>query len=385
MVDFQKLHRNKYIKDIYEIAKKLKKEIFLVGGAVRDLILGKEEIRDFDFVLLSDPKDFVEELSKKWKKSYKSYPFKTYEFEFDNFEFDFAMARKESYLKEGSLPQIEKAESIEEDLKRRDFTINAVALLIYPEMKIIDVYNGINDIKNKKIKILKNESFREDPTRAIRAIKYKVKLNFDLEITEKEFEMAKKFIKNVSFPRIKKEIREISILKERKKIIEELLKFNLLKSYFEENLEEENKILKFLELFDKNLKNFSKKDWIYILAIILKNENYIKKIDLFLEKNEKRELLNSFKNQKKEKCYEMKDKSLFISLLKSDFPYYKIKSIIKNFCNLRIFVNGDFLIKMGFKGEKIGKILKEIKINKIEGKIKDKFEEIKFIENYFKI
>lgn len=384
MLDFKKVYINDYIKDIYQTAKKLKKEIYLVGGAVRDLILGKEEIRDFDFVLLSDPLDLVEELSKKWKKSYKVFPFKTYEFEFDNLEFDFAMARKETYFKEGSLPCIEKTENIEEDLKRRDFTINAIALLIYPETKIIDVYKGINDIKNKKIRILKNESFREDPTRAIRAIKYKVKLNFDLEIVEEEFEMAKKFIKNVSFPRIKKELKEISILRERKKIIEELLKFNLLKGYFEENIEENEKIIKILELFDKNLGNFSKEEWVYILAIIIKREDYINKIEPFLEKNEKREFLNSFKNQKREKYYEMKDKSLFISLLKSGFPYYKIKKIIKNFCNLKIFVDGDFLIKMGFEGKKIGEIIKDIKIKKIEGKIKDKFEEIKFIENYFK-
>jgi len=384
MKKVEKILKNKFIKDIYETAKNLNKKIFLVGGAVRDLILNKKEIRDFDFVCIGDPIDIVNELSKKWNKKFKSFPFKTYEFELDSFEFDFAMARKERYPEPGALPEIEETDKIEEDLKRRDFTINAIALLIYPEFKIIDIFKGTEDIKNKKIKVLKKESFKEDPTRAIRAVKYKVKLNFNIEIEEKEFEFAKKFIKNVSFPRIRKELKEISELKERKEIIKELLDLNLLKSYFSESLEENQKIIEFMEIFDRKLGEFSKGEWIYILSILIKNKNYIEKIENLIEKNEKREFLNAFKNQKKRIYYEMSPKSFLISLLKSEIPYHKINFLLKNFKNLKTFINGDYLLKMGFKGKIIGEIIDKIKMKKIKGELKDKFDEIKFLENYLR-
>jgi len=380
----EKILKNRFIEDIYEAAKVLNKKIFLVGGAVRDLILNKREIRDFDFVCIEDPIDIVMELSKKWNKKFKSFPFKTYEFELDGFEFDFAIARRERYPKPGALPEIEETDKIEEDLKRRDFTINAIALMIYPEFKIIDIFKGREDIKNKKIKVLKRESFKEDPTRAIRAIKYKIKLNFEIEIEKKEFEFAKEFIKDVSFPRIKKELKEISELRERGKIVKELLDLNLLKSYFSEFLEENQKIKGFLEIFDRKLGEFNKGEWIYILSILIKNKGYIEKIENLIERSEKREFLCSFKNQRKRIYYEMSPKSFLISLLKSEVSYHKINSLLKNFKNLKTFINGDYLLKMGFKGKIIGEIIDKIKMKKIKGELKDKFDEIKFMEIYFR-
>lgn len=378
-----KILKNRFIEDVYKVTRELGREIYLVGGAVRDLILGKEKIEDFDFVLLDDPFQIVNRLSKIWGKNYKSYPFNTYEFEFEDFEIDFAVARKENYLNPGDLPTIEKVNSIEEDLKRRDFTINSIALCLFPEIKLIDPFNGKDDIENKKIKVLKKESFREDPTRAIRAIKYMVKLNFNLEIENEEFEYAKRYIKNVSFPRIKKELREISKLKKRREIVKELLNFNLLNCYFGEYLENEGRIVKFLGNFEINMGEYTKSEWIFILSIIIRSDEYLGKIDKFLERWEKKAFLDCFKNQKKEIDFNMNKKSFFISLLKSDLPYHTIKNAVKNFMELKTFVDGNYLLKMGFEGKRIGQIIRDLKIKKIEGKIKDKFEEIKFVENYF--
>lgn len=378
-----KILKNRFIEDVYKVTRELGREIYLVGGAVRDLILGKEKIEDFDFVLLDDPFQIVNRLSKIWGKNYKSYPFNTYEFEFEDFEIDFAVARKENYLNPGDLPTIEKVNSIEEDLKRRDFTINSIALCLFPEIKLIDPFNGKDDIENKKIKALKKESFREDPTRAIRAIKYMVKLNFNLEIENEEFEYAKRYIKNVSFPRIKKELREISKLKKRREIVKELLNFNLLNCYFGEYLENEGRIVKFLGNFEINMGEYTKSEWIFILSIIIRSDEYLGKIDKFLERWEKKAFLDCFKNQKKEIDFNMNKKSFFISLLKSDLPYHTIKNAVKNFMELKTFVDGNYLLKMGFEGKRIGQIIRDLKIKKIEGKIKDKFEEIKFVENYF--
>ncbi len=380
---FEEILEYKVVKDVKEESIKLNIPVFLVGGAVRDLILG-EKSHDFDFVTIGDPFNLVKNLSKKWNKNFKSFPFKTYEFEFDNYEIDFAMARREKYPQPASLPQVEPVKNIEEDLKRRDFTINAIALELYPEMKIIDIFDGIKDIKEKRIKVLKKESFKEDPTRAIRAIKYNHKLGFEICINETEFKLAKEFIKFVSFPRIKKELREISILRKRKEILLHLIDINIFESYFGKIIENKTCIKEILEIFDKKFPKYKKEEWIYLFAILLKNKDVINKIENFLEKNEKREFLLCFKNQKNKLNYEMSEESFLISLLKSGIPYYKINFLLKNFQNINdIFINGDYLLKMGFKGKIIGEIIKKIKTEKLKGKIKDKFGEIKLIENFY--
>ena len=81
----------------------------------------------------------------------------------------------------GSLPNI-KPSNIHEDLYRRDFTINAIALQLFPKpYKLIDPVNGIEELKNKRIKIIHEKSFQDDPTRIFRAIRYSSRFDFPIE------------------------------------------------------------------------------------------------------------------------------------------------------------------------------------------------------------
>ncbi len=104
-----------------------------------------------------------------------------------DFRIDITTARKETYPQPGSLPVVSPS-NIYEDLKRRDFTINAIAMSIskcnYGE--ILDPYNGIGDINKGLIKILHKKSFIDDPTRIFRALRYKHRLNFKLEKTTRK-------------------------------------------------------------------------------------------------------------------------------------------------------------------------------------------------------
>ncbi|QCX32662.1 CCA tRNA nucleotidyltransferase [Caloramator sp. E03] len=167
---------------------------YLVGGAVRDILMGFEPI-DFDFLSELDENEHYETTIKiaeilKCDFKYNSF-FHTAKFFYKGFDVDFVMARSEKYLDTSSKPIIKSA-GIIEDLKRRDFTINSIAVSLKDEkFEIIDPFNGIEDIKNKKLKILHKKSFKDDPTRIFRGIKYASRFEFDFEDkTKKSLEEA---------------------------------------------------------------------------------------------------------------------------------------------------------------------------------------------------
>jgi tRNA nucleotidyltransferase (CCA-adding enzyme) len=99
----------------------------------------------------------------------------------DGHELDIAGARSESYLRPGALPLVESAATIEEDLARRDFTINAMAIPLDGKPQLIDPYGGQADLAGKQLRVLHPDSFVDDPTRAIRAARYAARFGFSLE------------------------------------------------------------------------------------------------------------------------------------------------------------------------------------------------------------
>jgi tRNA nucleotidyltransferase (CCA-adding enzyme) len=95
---------------------------------------------------------------------------------------DFATARKETYVRGGAFPAV-KPSVIKDDLQRRDFTINAMAISIDPESwgKLIDPFKGKVDLSSKRIRVLHDKSFLDDPTRILRAARFKARLGFKIE------------------------------------------------------------------------------------------------------------------------------------------------------------------------------------------------------------
>ncbi len=95
---------------------------------------------------------------------------------------DFATARKEVYIRPGAFPTVTPS-TIQDDLYRRDFTINAIAISINPETwgKLVDPYDGKADLKAKKIRVLHPKSFEDDQTRILRAARFKARLGFTIE------------------------------------------------------------------------------------------------------------------------------------------------------------------------------------------------------------
>jgi tRNA nucleotidyltransferase (CCA-adding enzyme) len=151
--------------------------VYLVGGAVRDLLLGRGRA-DIDFVVEGDAADLAARLGADVVSHDR---FATAKVVLDGHEVDIATARSETYPHPGALPVVEPAADVEADLARRDFTINAMAIPLHDEPRLIDPYGGQADLEAGLIRVLHPGSFRDDPTRALRAARYASRLGFELE------------------------------------------------------------------------------------------------------------------------------------------------------------------------------------------------------------
>ena len=157
---------------------------YLVGGPVRDLMLKLPNI-DLDITVegnairLADSLAFLYPGAKVTR-----YPaFKTATVQLpDGGQLDFATARQETYARGGAFPAV-RPSTIRDDLFRRDFTINAMAIAINPKVwgKLIDPFGGRKDLLAKRIRILHAKSFLDDPTRILRAARFKARLKFAIE------------------------------------------------------------------------------------------------------------------------------------------------------------------------------------------------------------
>jgi tRNA nucleotidyltransferase (CCA-adding enzyme) len=167
-----------------------------VGGIVRDLLLERSNF-DIDLVIVGSAIDFTQKLNRELNAKIKIYQkFNTAKLVFvDGLEIDFATSRKERYKKPAALPEII-ASDLKSDMFRRDFTINALALSLNKKDYgvLIDYFNGKLDIQNKIIRVLHDNSFIDDPTRIIRAIRFEQRLGFKIsEHTEKLIKQAVDF------------------------------------------------------------------------------------------------------------------------------------------------------------------------------------------------
>lgn len=219
---------NSKILEIFSFFKQIEEneKIYLVGGAVRDIILGKEP-KDLDFAFEGNAVLFCQKLSENENiRNFQilSIKFDSCSFFYKDYEISFNSCRKDIY--EENKLKIERG-TIYEDLRRRDFTINAVALSL--GLKLIDPLNGLQDILDKRIRIISDESFVEDPSRLIRCVRYLYKLKFNFEtITEKKFYESLKLLE--------KNVKNIRVIKELNRTLEEFGADILNYSFFKEIL-----------------------------------------------------------------------------------------------------------------------------------------------------
>ena len=204
---------------------------YLVGGIIRDTIL-KSSTKDIDIAIEGNAIKAGYALNRILEGKLETHKnFGTISIFKDNMRIDLATTRKEIYRHPGALPIVSKS-NIYEDLRRRDFTINAIALSISKNNygEIFDPFDGTGDIKRKLIRVLYEKSFIDDPTRIFRALRYKSRLNFKLEVlTEKLLSDAilKSMIEKISKQRIMNELKLIFTEKTYQKILKDLKKYKI--------------------------------------------------------------------------------------------------------------------------------------------------------------
>lgn len=156
--------------------------VYLVGGTVRDLLLKRPHL-DLDLVVMGDALQLARELAKGRDGKLVTHPrFGTATLRQGAFSLDLATARSETYAEPAALPNV-KPGNIQEDLFRRDFSINAMAASLEPSRfgDLVDPYGGKSDLDRHLIRVLHQRSFKDDPTRVWRAIRYEQRLGFRLE------------------------------------------------------------------------------------------------------------------------------------------------------------------------------------------------------------
>ncbi|MFN8411900.1 MAG: CCA tRNA nucleotidyltransferase [Anaerolineales bacterium] len=173
-----------FLKQIASTAASLGYPLYIVGGYVRDLLL-KHPANDFDLVVEGDAIQFGDALVKQYGGKLTSHQkFRTAIWHLpDSSEtIDLITARKEKYLAPGALPTVTPS-TIEDDLQRRDFTVNAMAVRVDGNHfgQLLDPFNGQVDLENKLIRVLHQRSFIEDPTRIFRAIRYEGRYSFAMD------------------------------------------------------------------------------------------------------------------------------------------------------------------------------------------------------------
>lgn len=150
---------------------------YLVGGAVRDLLLGREDRPDIDVVVEGEVEPIVEALGGEARSHER---FGTSTVRVGELVADLAAARTESYSHPGALPEVRPA-SLGEDLARRDFSVNAMAVPLAGEPWLVDPHGGRADLEARVLRVLHERSFLDDPTRVVRAARYASRLGFDLD------------------------------------------------------------------------------------------------------------------------------------------------------------------------------------------------------------
>ncbi|OJU80301.1 MAG: hypothetical protein BGO11_05865 [Solirubrobacterales bacterium 70-9] len=152
--------------------------VYLVGGAVRDLMLGRGRA-DIDLAVEGDPAALARALGAEPLASHSR--FGTMKIEWNGEELDLAAARRETYVRPGALPAVDLGAPIRTDLARRDFTINAMAIPLADPEDLLDPYDGQLDLRAGLLRVIHARSFVDDPTRAIRAARYAARFDFRLE------------------------------------------------------------------------------------------------------------------------------------------------------------------------------------------------------------
>jgi len=349
---------NKIIKNILNKIESNGYEAYLIGGYVRDLLLGKESF-DIDITTNATPRELLTIFPNSNTKNLGGIDFKIKEY-----HFEITTYREEIKYKNRKPVEFNYIDNLIKDLQRRDFTINAICM--NKKGEIIDLINGTEDLRKYKIKMIGNakEKIKEDPLRILRGIRIATNLNFSIESSlYKVFEENSKEILKLSNTRIKEELDKILLsdyVKKGFKLLEDL---------------GINKLL--------GITNFE--EIVPIKSLDGMYAQFKIKYELPFSKAEKSNIAN-LKEIIKEKEITKKiiyDYGLYLCLIAAEIKEINVKEINKMYKELPIHdrteinIKAEVLMKdFGISGKMISEAFANIEEAIIDGKIKNKKNEI---------
>ncbi len=180
---------------------------YLVGGTVRDLLLRRPPRFDFDLAVVGDGERYARELAERLGGRVTAHDrFGTATVHYGDAHVDVASARTETYPAPGALPEVAPAPTIEADLERRDFTINAMAVEL-PDAELLDPFNGREHLRDELLRVLHERSFEDDPTRIFRGARYEARLGFRMDPKTETLALhAVPYVHQLSGARVREEL-----------------------------------------------------------------------------------------------------------------------------------------------------------------------------------
>ena len=390
--------------------------VFIVGGFVRDLLLGNENF-DIDLVIEGDGILYAEKLSKELGANltiHRDFGTATLNLS-ENFKLDIATSRREFYPHPASLPHVKPA-PLKEDLFRRDFTVNAMAISINPSDfgRLIDFFGGRRDLRERKVRVLHVRSFIDDPTRIFRAIRFEQRYNFCIEkVTERLIKLALRegVFQLLSGKRIKEELKQILEEDRPERNVYRMQKLGILKVIQPGIYLDSSREMIFDKLIDtiaryEILTGEKSKRWLIRLSVLLRDlteeeiEDFCSKYSFTREERET--ILASSKKAdeivERLTVPEMKPSSIYyllrsyppealilaMAIAKNDIVEKRIVLYLSHLQKIELEITGDDLKKMGYKpSPEFSRILEETKKAKLDGLVKTVEEEVEFIRKNF--
>ncbi|OPX29776.1 MAG: hypothetical protein B1H08_03150 [Candidatus Omnitrophica bacterium 4484_171] len=399
------------------IAYRLNMKVYLVGGIVRDLIIGRESF-DYDIVVEGDGIEFSMKIARKFNSNFrKHHRFGTATVYYRNYKIDIATCRREYYPHRGALPRVSRA-SLGEDLLRRDFTINAMALSLNKTDygRLIDPYGGYIDLKNGIIRIMHDDSFFDDPTRILRAIRFEKRFSFRIEkhtLALLKMAVSKKALSSVDDQRLRDEL--ILILKEPSplkyiKRIQELTGLSFISKGLRVNKDDYYifaRIEKAIELYKNKFSTYRRiEEWIiYLMALLSKlpRNDVIRFCKSFrLRRGEEKRLVDYFEHRKAARYLNrnnIKISRVYFLLYRLSFETIiflyassrnktardNILFFLNKLTDVRLSINGHDLARLGFAPKKLySKVFDGLKMAKLDKGLVTKNDEIAEAKKIFR-
>jgi tRNA nucleotidyltransferase (CCA-adding enzyme) len=389
-------------------------QVYATGGIVRDILLGVESL-DLDLVVEGDGIALARVLGSFYGQRVRAYEhFGTAEVVFERLKVDVATARVEFYEYPAALPRV-KSSTLRHDLSRRDFTINAMAIALNGERfgELIDYFGGRQDLAHGLVRVLYKQSFIDDPTRILRAVRFEQRYDFQLEAQTKKFlweAVRQRVLNRVSNERVWEELKHLFAEQKAGGMLARLNELKVWPALFPGVVYEE--VASVLEKLPASRKLLRKWDFsnlgepwlIYLIAILYntehrKAERLCAKYRLSKKQADKvsktilrwREVIALDWSEQADNLARMllfvpkEAYPLLLALLEGEGKQKRFCQVLALIRDSRPKVGGEFIKSLGYRpGPVFREVLEAAWQARLEGRVKTKEEEMNFIQEYLR-